>query len=357
MVIKKKGDKNWEYCVYIGQDENGKKKYKRKCGFKTKKACIEEASAFENEKTKNKNDTKTFKEVALMYLQDCKNRGIRQTTLNIYKVRFKTIELHFKKTNELINQITNKDIIDFIYDDFFISLSYNYKKHLLSILKSIFSFALKNNLVKENITENMPKFIKSTSKVSQIWSEAEVKKYLPILKNFKYFDIVCLALETGLRRGELLALTWDCVNFEKETILVNKIYVRSTNFLGFNAPKTKAGIREIFLLENSLNILKLRYKNKKSKYIFPNEKNYNKPLCPTNLTTSFKTFLNENNIRHIRFHDLRHIHATFLLNNNINHKVLSKRLGHTNIAFTLQTYTHVLRENERNLFKNLPKLY
>ena len=58
MTIKKKGDNNWEYCVYLVQDENGKKKYKRKCGFKTKKACIEEASTFENISNKKGNKTK-----------------------------------------------------------------------------------------------------------------------------------------------------------------------------------------------------------------------------------------------------------------------------------------------------------
>lgn len=47
MVIKKKNEGNWEYCIYLGQDESGKKKYKRKCGFKTKKACIKEALTYE----------------------------------------------------------------------------------------------------------------------------------------------------------------------------------------------------------------------------------------------------------------------------------------------------------------------
>ena len=356
MTIKKKGDGNWEYCVYLGQDENGKKKYKRKCGFKTRKACIEEASKFENEKTKNKNNTKTFREVGLMYLEDCKNRGIRKTTLDIYDNRFNMISKNFKKINYIISKITTKDIIEFIYDSYFMSLSYNYKKSLLFLLKSIFIYATKQDLIKKDIFNKIPTIRKNVS-VRNIWGENELKKYLPKLKNFRYFDVVYLALETGMRRGELLALTWDCIDFEKGSIFINKSYATSKNFTGFNQPKTISGIREIILLKRSLEILKSRYKNHHSNYVFPNKKNPNKPLSPTLLTKSFKNFLYKNNIRPIHFHDLRHIHATFLLKYNIDYKILSKRLGHTNIAFTLQTYTHVIPENEAKLLKNLPQLY
>lgn len=85
MVIKKKCDNNWEYCVYLGQDENGKKKYKRKSGFKTKKACIKEASMFEEQKSINKNNSKTFREVCSLFLEDCIKCGLKPTTVITYK--------------------------------------------------------------------------------------------------------------------------------------------------------------------------------------------------------------------------------------------------------------------------------
>lgn len=85
MVIKKKGERNWEYCVYIGQDEHGKKKYKRKCGFTTKKACVKEASKFEEQKLINKNNIKTFRDICDLFLDDCVKRGLKPTTLITYK--------------------------------------------------------------------------------------------------------------------------------------------------------------------------------------------------------------------------------------------------------------------------------
>ena len=353
MVIKKKGERNWEYCVYIGQDENGKKKYKRKCGFTTKKACVEEASTFENISSKKGN--KTFKEVGLMYLDDCRNRGLRQTTLNLYETLFNIICSDFEKSKSAMNKITSTDILNFISEKTAICKS-NYKRYLIFHLKSIFAFAEKNNFISKNIFDNIP-MIPQKSTIKNIWNEADLKKYLPILKNFKYFDIVYLALETGLRRGELLALTWDCINFDRKTLCVTKSYVSSGDFIGFSDPKTKSGFREIALLEGSVNLLKKRYKNRTSKYVFPNPENSTIPIKPNTLSLSFCKFLNDNNLKHIRFHDLRHIHATLLLNKNVNYKMLSKRLGHTNVAFTLQTYTHILPDSEIKIFQNLSSLF
>lgn len=214
----------------------------------------------------------------------------------------------------------------------------------------------KNNFISKNIFDNIP-MLPQKSTIKNIWNESDLKKYLPVLKNFKYFDVVYLALETGLRRGELLALTWDCINFDRKTLCVTKSYVISGNFIGFSDPKTKSGFREIALLEGSVDLLKKRYKNRTSKYVFPNPENSNIPIKPNTLSLSFSKFLSDNNLKHIRFHDLRHIHATLLLNKNVNYKLLSKRLGHTNVAFTLQTYTHILPDSEIKIFQNLSSLF
>lgn len=353
MTIKKKGDNNWEYCVYLGQDENGKKKYKRKCGFKTKKSCIEEASNFENKKlVKN---IKTFNEVCSLFLDDCVKRGLRQTTINTYRAQIKFLLTNFDQANKDITKIKSNDIYDFINTK--ITLRKNKsKRKIIEFLKQIFTYAKKTKLTHNNIFDDvqLPKVINSNK---NIWNEHEINKYLPVLKNFKYYNIVYLVLETGLRRGEVCALTWDCIDFFRNVLTVDKSYVISGSFLDITPPKTNSSIRQIVLLNESVKILKNLYKNKASKYVFPNPNNFNKPINPQVLASSFKRFLIKNNIKLIKFHDLRHIHATLLLNNNVNYKILSKRLGHSNVAFTLQTYTHVIPDHEFQLFKNLSKIF
>lgn len=355
MVIKKKSEGNWEYCIYLGQDENGKKKYKRKCGFKTRKACIEEASKFENEKTINKNNIKTFKEVCDLFLEDCTKRGLKPTTIITYKSQLEFIFKNFNPINKDIKKIKSNDIYEFINSK--VNLHKNiFKRKIVEFVKCIFTYAKKTKLITNNIFDDI-KLPKITSNTQNIWSEKEIKKYLPILKKFKHYDILYLVLETGLRKGEISALTWDCVDFEKNIITVDKSYIIHGNFKGITFPKTNSAIRQVVLLDKSIEILKKRYKNKISEYVFPNQKNINMPVNPNAVTSSFRRFLKRYNLKKIRFHDLRHIHATLLLNKNINYKILSKRLGHSNVSFTLQTYTHVIPEHEIQLFKNLSRIF
>ena len=355
MVIKKKCDNNWEYCVYLGQDDNGKKKYKRKSGFKTKKACIKEASSFEEQKSISKNNTKTFKEVCSLFLEDCIKRGLKPTTLITYKRQINFFLKNFKSISKDIKQIKTNDIYDLINSK--ISLKKNIsRRKTVEFLKYIFTYAKKNNLVSYNVFDEikLPKIIHTTR---NIWSEQEINKYLPLLKKFKYYDMMYLVLETGLRKGEVCALTWDCVDFEQNILTVDKSYIICGDFSGITLPKTTSSVRQVVLLDKSIEILEQLYKNKISKYVFPNPNNINIPVNPNVVSANFKRFLKIHNIKKIRFHDLRHIHATLLLNRNINYKILSKRLGHSNVSFTLQTYTHVIPEHEIQLFKNLSRIF
>ena len=355
MVIKKKCDNNWEYCIYIGKDENGKKKYKRKCGFKTKKECLEEANKIEEKKLIIKNNTKTFKNVCYLVLEDCVKRGVRENTLVTYRSHVKFLIKNFEQANKDIKKIKPNDVYNFINTK--TNLYKNaYTRKIIDFLKYIFSYAEKMNLISNNIFDEiqLPKKINVTR---DIWSEQEINTYLPILKQFKYYDILYLVLETGMRRGEVCALTWDCIDFVKNVIKVEKAYIVNGSFSGITPPKTKSSVRQIILLEESVRILKRLYKNKTSKYVFPNPNDLSKPINPRVLSSNFNRFLKRYNIKNIRFHDLRHIHATLLLNKNINYKILSKRLGHSNISFTLQTYTHVIPEHELKLFKDLAKIF
>ena len=100
----------------------------------------------------------------------------------------------------------------------------------------------------------MPRIIPSTRK---IWSESDIQKYLPILKKFKYYDIVYLTLETGLRRCEVIALTWDCVDLKRGTITIDKSYVAVKGHTFFSTPKTVSGVRTIALLRGSSEVFRI----------------------------------------------------------------------------------------------------
>ena len=315
-----------------------------------KKECVNEASLFENNKNTNR---KTLEDVFELFYEDKENQGLKATTLYTIKGSFNRIIKNFKFSKTSIALIQPEHINEFIRSEYFSRLAPQTKVLLLSFFKSIFTFAVKKNIIKNNIFLQTSS-IKNTFRIRKIWNETELRNYMPILKKFKYFDIVLLALETGMRKGEILGLTWDCINFEKRILFVEKNLVTLRKEFYIHKPKTRAGIREIILFKDSLKMLEKRYEERTSDFVF-HEKN--KPICPVKLSSYFNNFLKSNNLKLIHFHDLRHIHATFLLNNKIDYKILSKRLGHTNIAFTLQTYTHVLSENEKSVLMSLPKIY
>lgn len=349
MVIKQKPT-GWEYCVYLGLDEQGKKKYKRKSGFKTKKAC--EKAAIEVQNNDNiKPSYKTFDDICQLYLKDCEIRFLRKTTIYTYNSQINFFKKHFAQYHVDIKKINQQNIINFIIKCKSITQK-SFTRLMITRLKIIFSFASKHKYIDKDIfiNINLPPIHRITKK---IWSNKDLDNYLPLLTNFKYYDIIILLLETGLRRSELCGLTWDCVDLDRGIITINKSCVNIGKKCIINPPKTRSSIRSIILLQHSINIFKTLSVNKKSEYVFYDPKNYSKPLNPAKVCQAFKAFIKKNKMKYISLHDLRHIHATLLLNNNIDYKMLSKRLGHSNVAFTLQTYTHILPDHEIDKFKNM----
>lgn len=156
-----------------------------------------------------------------------------------------------------------------------------------------------------------------------------------------------------MRRGELLGLKWQDVDFDKATVTVRRTLARTKKGLVLQEPKSQASRRTVTLPEEVVKALKaLKIEQAKQKLKAG-------PLYQNNdlvFATNIGTFINPENItkRHlypvlekaglprVRFHDLRHTHAMLLLLKGENIKVVSERLGHTSVAFTLKAYGHVL---------------
>lgn len=161
----------------------------------------------------------------------------------------------------------------------------------------------------------------------------------------------------GLRRGELLGLKWEDIDYDKKTITINNNLIRGgddgTEVI-LTTPKTEGSNRTIVLSYNIINIfnkheliqkeLKLKqgliYKDKD--FIFCNEDGSN--INPASFSKRFGEFIKEKNLKSIRLHDLRHTNATMMLLSDVPAKVASERLGHSNVSITLDLYSHVLDE-------------
>ncbi|WP_233522486.1 site-specific integrase [Peribacillus glennii] len=160
-----------------------------------------------------------------------------------------------------------------------------------------------------------------------------------------------LAITTGMRRGEILGLRWKDIDLEKGILYVRQTLSRDgKHFL--NGAKTDAGVRSIQLANESIVMLKKQKRliAKEKLSYGPGYTDYDLVICtskgtpviPSNLKRTYQRLIKEADIPVIRFHDLRHTHATMLLAQGVHAKVISERLGHSNIKTTLDIYSHIL---------------
>lgn len=178
-------------------------------------------------------------------------------------------------------------------------------------------------------------------------SPDEIQRLLIQAKEDGCFELLLLELSTGLRRGEILALQWDDLNFKTGTLRVERQVHRVNGELVVSKPKTKASNRNVVLPIPVLNVLK-NYKNAiDSRWIFPSPVKEDSPLDPAAVRKRLQTVLERAECKHIRFHDLRHTFATASLEHGMDVKTLSTVIGHVSSSTTLNIYAHVTDEMRR----------
>ena len=171
------------------------------------------------------------------------------------------------------------------------------------------------------------------SQLSQLFAEADKSGT---------FELYYVDLATGLRRGELLGLKWENVDFENKTITVRQQVMRIDGKT-IEAPlKTKKAYRTIAIGDDVIEVLKKQKAKEKGEFVFHNENG--EPISPDSVNNMLSRVLKRAGLPKIRFHDLRHTFATLALQNGVNVKTVSGILGHFSAGFTLDTYTHVTTE-------------
>ena len=183
---------------------------------------------------------------------------------------------------------------------------------------------------------------KDESKEMKTLKSNELAAFLDEAKDSGCYEFYLLEITTGLRLGEILALTWDDLDTKNKMITVNKQVQRIGKEVRITTPKTKASIRKISICDECLNqLLILRSRQRlDTKLIFPS------PITgglrdPSSVTRKLHRMQKRAEIPQIRFHDLRHSFATLSLEQGMDIKTVSHMLGHTDAGFTMNTYMHV----------------
>lgn len=204
----------------------------------------------------------------------------------------------------------------------------------------------------------------------------EEKTFLAAIKGHDSEMLFVTALYSGLRQGELFALTWDDINFENAYIDVNKTYRyiadvsrdgRSSGYNLIQTPKTHKSIRKVpipqFLVKmllqyrNEQRLQKIKYADvyKDNNLVFCN--NLGAYLVDSTIGRQYKIILKKNNIPIRKFHDMRHTFATRLFELGEEPKTVQELLGHSTVSITLNTYTHVLESVKEKAISKLDELH
>ncbi len=195
-------------------------------------------------------------------------------------------------------------------------------------------------------------------------SAEEARRFLMGVRGDRLEALYVLAISTGMRQGELLALKWEDADLERGVLRVRRTLTHVDKGFVVGEPKTKKSRRTIRLTVGAVQALSDHLSRQLEEMermgslyepgglVFATQRGT--IINPSNLRNrSFKPLLNRMELPPIRFHDLRHTCATLLLSKNVNSKIVSEMLGHANIAITLDTYSHVLPDMQEKAARAL----
>jgi integrase len=294
------------------------------------------------------------------WLNTYKKMDLRQNTWEIYKINFET---HIKPAfgAMYLQQLRPEHIQEFYQEKLEEGKSPATIHKLHDIIRGSLKQAVKNKVIIYNPAEVVI-LPKRNKKEISILEKEQRDKFIKILEEDRLGVAFLTLLMTGIRRGELLALTWEDIDFQKKTISITKGLVYSTEKgLIIRSPKTEKSKRTIPISDTLLQYLR-RHQTRMLE-----EGNYskNKPIfCtsngtyihPRNLNRKYYELRKKAGIEKVNLHALRHTFATMLLEAGVNLKVVQELLGHTRISTTADIYSHVAPEIKREAVEKLENI-
>jgi integrase len=362
--IKKDKERGTFYFVLsAGFNEDGKRKQIKRTGFKTKKEAEQKLIEINSELAKNTfvdNNSILFANYLRKWLER-KQTKITLSTLMRYE-RICRIHIVPKLGHKKLQGITYSTVQDFVD---YLSNELNFKKKscllATTILKGVLQLAVKEGLIKINPVHDI-EFPVQNVKVMSVWDTEHLQQFFSIRKESgvsKYYLAILMAILTGCRKGEILGLTWSNVDLEKGVIYITQILdSEGTEIIKRTKNKKYRNVSIPKLLIEELSKLKTEQTKK-----IPNNPNdlvfctiRGKRVIPNTLNEVLDKLCLKYNLPRIKFRDLRHTHATLLLKENVNIKLIQERLGHSRISTTLDVYSHVLPSMQHIVTEKLDKL-
>ena len=360
-TIRKRPDGRWEGRIIIGHKKDGTPMYKSVFG-KTQKATLKELHNLINlyrDVDLTEEFRMTLGEWMDKWLDEYMIFTVRESTLDGYRCMTNNQVKRFIGDKQL-SSLTTADIQKFYNKikkqgrvkpnrDGSYELADSMVRGIHMMLHEALDTAVKERLIAKNPT-NGTTIPKNNYAEKQILGDEQLTRFLEEIKGEEYwYDFFYLEVMTGLRRGEICGLKWSDIDFGANKLRVQRsVSSKKGGGVNIGETKTNTGTRNIIMPPSVIDALRKRKQTAITAWVFPAFLNPEQPIHPEAAYRKLKVILKHAGLPQIRFHDLRHTFATHAMKGGVDAKTLSGILGHTNASFTLDTYTHVTSDMQKN---------
>lgn len=348
-VYKNEKTNKWYYRTYVNDPITGERIQKSKSGFALKRDALEAEAELKSQYLNNEviYDSLDFNDLLAEYIQYL-SKKVKESTLAGYKYQIdRHIEPHFKGLK--MNRINRRQLEVWYKEIDETSYSYKYKNKLLTRLKGIFEYAEDQYNYKVRYIRTFPLFKKQVNEVKNevvIYDEKMFEKFISFADNDLTKTIFYTFFYTGMRVGELRAITWNDINFGSKYININKQINSKIPFQGpvITTPKSESSIRVIQVPNILINVLKDWRKDRiinprfKMEWRVFGDDSY---ISENRIRRKVIKIIKNSGLPYIKLHEFRHSYTTMLYRKGIDPKVIQSQTGHSSVKITLDTYTHM----------------
>lgn len=338
---------NTWYCKFYYTNWQGEKKQKLKRGFKLQREAKEWERSFLEQFAKNPDIT-----FATLYnkYRNFKENRVRPSTL---ESQCSVIELHilpyFK--NKVVSEITPADIVEWQNMLLEKGFSASHTRQINAYLKMVFKYAvdyleLSQSPVKSQICKPEKGHI-------DFWTPEEYRTFSEHIRdNIELYTAFEILFYTGMRKGELLALTLNDIDFTKQTISISKTLAYVNGVYINQPPKTRKSNRVIDVPQFLLDEIKAY--TARIYGLDPESRLFNRSRVWLGEAITYAC--DKIDVKPVRVHDLRHSHASMLIHLGANPLMIAERLGHEDVKVTMNTYSHLFQSHQKEIIEKLEKI-
>lgn len=365
--IRKRENGKYLARVFVGKDAEGKRHWVSKTFDKKKEADAWLANQLSDKAagTFQAPSKETVAEYLRRWLNDTAKNRVRERTLveytalveryivpNVGHVRL--TDLRADQVQRMYNQLAEKNGV-------------STPPHVHSVLRSALNQAVRWGLVQRNVA-TLVDVPRAPRREMHALTPEEIGRFFQAAQDDRYHAYFVLLLDSGLRPGEALALTWDDVDLSAGVVKVTKALSTGRNQLFVGQPKTRKSRRSVYITPNTVATLKAHKAHKAEErlkvaeywqdnnLVFPNELGDYSDEGKIS-SRHFKAILRKAGLpKDIRVYDLRHTSASLLMAANTHPKIVSERLGHSTTNLTLDTYSHVTPGMQEQVVKTMELL-